>query len=66
MRYLIDTPPNRCPSCGKEFCNDTHNQQDFYAGASGECRCGAQWQHAPAGQLLELAKQHGDAGNYWS
>lgn len=68
MIFLTDTLPSACPSCGKQHSAKWKdvNHDDFYAGASGECDCGAKYQFVPAEQLVEASKLNpsGDLHRY--
>jgi hypothetical protein len=68
MIYLTDTLPSACPACGKQHTEQwkSANHDDFYAGASGECDCGAKYQHLPMPQLVEASKlnPYGDLHRY--
>ena len=63
MIYIINTPPIYCPQCGKHLAkqwSDPLNYNDFRAGASHSCDCGARYQYAPAGDILAAEDKSGD------
>lgn len=68
MLFLVDEPPKFCPYCGtaQGGFSDHLGRQDFFAGCSSQCRCGAMYQYVPRPQLLEGARLHpqGDLPRY--
>ena len=66
MIFLIDEAPTCCPSCGATVHYDRYASEDFHAGASSQCKCGAMWQYVPTAQLVEASKQNpqGDLHRY--
>lgn len=66
MIFLTDTMPEFCPKCGKAHSADLYASQDFHAGASSQCKCGAMWQYVPTRELLDASKQNqsGDLYRY--
>ncbi len=68
MIFLTDMLPIACPACGKQHSARwaKANHEDFYAGASGECDCGAKYQFLPTSQIVEASKLNssGDLHRY--
>jgi len=68
MIYLTDTLPNACPACGKQHSENWKdaNAEDFYAGASGRCDCGAMYQYVDTAKIREAARLNpsGDLHRY--
>lgn len=60
MIHLTDVAPSFCPGCGDAKTWDGFAQQDWVAGCSMRCRCGAWYQRVPTADLVEAADRHGD------
>lgn len=59
MLYLTDTLPKFCPACGVSHSDEwmAANGDDFEAGATLQCDCGAACQFLPVKLLVDASKQ---------
>ena len=70
MTFIIDCYPDFCPECGMKLSasekeSRKHQLEDFNAGASSQCDCGARFQFVPCNAIQLVASSFGDAGQYW-
>ena len=58
VKFIVDSPANFCPNCGKKIPWEIATIESFYFGVPCNCSCGAQYQYVPGFEILDLAGRY--------